>query len=330
MSSLIGSSPRFANQADRRLARKSMLEDLRGVMPQDRAAPSSPTQEFTSSSRPGLSNIISGSMPFRTGDVSNKNQTGSSEVSPKYIDFNFVNPGYKNLRDQAIEKLSSPEAVNTAKESVKSTLNLAGLSGVSDLLGSSENQASAGQTDAMGNIIPSGYSQGRLQNATPEQMELLKYLQGLIGPESDIGKRLSGNEEYLKTLEKPAWRNFQEVQSAFGNKFSSLGLGNSGAAQAMKSRTGREFSENLAAQRQTLQRQAVQDLMGISNQLLGYSPYENFLVENPKGARSGFENLIGTIMPILATIFGKKLGIPGGAKLGANIGSVASQAFLGD
>jgi len=83
-------------------------------------------------------------------------------------------------------------------------------------------------------------------------------------------------------MEAPALRQFSGLQSNLASRFSGMGgLGarrSSGFQNTMNSAAS-NFAQELQANRQNLQRQALQDLMGFSNSLLGQRPQENVLVE---------------------------------------------------
>jgi hypothetical protein len=100
-------------------------------------------------------------------------------------------------------------------------------------------------------------------------------------------------------------------------KSSGFGLASSSAAQ--------EFAEKLQGQRMGLQQQAIRDLLGMSNSLLGQQPYEQFLVP-PK--KKGWESFLGAGLPIAGGILGGLFGGPAGAYMGGSMGGAAGSAFL--
>ena len=144
--------------------------------------------------------------------------------------------------------------------------------------------------------IPSGYKKGTLQNFTPEQMELFQQLFGHLGPDSFLSKLASGDQSTFGEIEAPALRQFSELQGNLSSRFSGMGgLGarkSSGFQNTMNSAAS-NFAQNLQSQRQQLQQQALMDLMGISNQLLGQRPQENFLVQ--KQQKPSFGGMLGNI-----------------------------------
>lgn len=135
-----------------------------------------------------------------------------------------------------------------------------------------------------GNKIPKGYEQGQLQQFTPEQMNLFKSLFGMVGPDSMTSKLASGDQSMFEQMEAPAMRQFGEMQGQLASRFSGMGMGGrrgSGFQNTMNQATS-DFAQDLQSRRMDLQRQAIQDLMGMSTSLLGQKPQEKFLVEKQK------------------------------------------------
>lgn len=181
-------------------------------------------------------------------------------------------------------------------------------------------------------IIPKGYKKGQIAQFTPQQMELFSQLFQHLDPDSYLSKLAGGDESFFEEMEAPAWRKFQEAQGELGSRFSQLAPGAMSAQrgsgfQNQAGQLGSDFAMNLASKRQELQRQAIMDLMGMSESLLGQRPYDTFLAEKPqkqeKSALGGYGGLIGTG---LGGIAGFLAGGPGGAMAGANIGG---RAFSG-
>lgn len=137
-----------------------------------------------------------------------------------------------------------------------------------------------------GNIIPKGYKLGQIQQYTPEQMELFKRSFQHVGPESYLSKLAAGDEDIFNQIEAPAYRQFQGIQGDIASRFS-FGGGGQGAMSARGgsgfknaiSSAGTDFAERLASQRQGLMRQAVQDMQGITSELLNQRPYEQSLIQ---------------------------------------------------
>lgn len=169
--------------------------------------------------------------------------------------------------------------------------------------------------------IPSGYRKAALQNFSPEQMQLFQQLFSQVGPDSYLARLAGGDQSLFGEMEAPAMKQFQELQGQLGSRFSGMGMGaqkGSGFQNAANQATS-DFAMNLQSQRQSLQRQAIMDLMGISNTLLGQRPYDQFLSEKKQKQGSGWGSLIGAGLGGAAGAF---FGMPlQGAQLGAGIGS---------
>lgn len=183
-------------------------------------------------------------------------------------------------------------------------------------------------SSTFGNVTPKGYDQGRLQQFTPEQMQLFQSMFSQVAPDSYLSRLSGGDQSLFQEMEAPALRQFGELQGGIASRFSGQGLGGrkSSGFQNTMSAAGSNFAQQLQSNRQNLQRQALMDLMGISNQLLGQRPYENYL--QPQEKRKSFlEQLLGGLLPAAGTAAGAYFGGPQGASLGGNIGSQLGNAF---
>lgn len=181
-----------------------------------------------------------------------------------------------------------------------------------------------------GDRIPKGHELGQLQQFSPEQMQLFKQLFSNVGSDSYLSRLAGGDEGIFSEMEAPAWRQFQEAQGQLGSRFSQLAPGAMSAQrgsgfQNAAGQLGSDFAMQLASRRQDLQRQALMDLFGLSESLLGQRPYDRFLAEKPqKQQSSGWGGLLGTG---LGAAGGFLAGGPMGALFGANIGHRAGSAF---
>lgn len=182
----------------------------------------------------------------------------------------------------------------------------------------------------MGSKIPKGYEAGRMQQFTPQQMQLFQQMFGQVGPNSQTSRLAMGDEGMFNQLEAPAMRQFAGLQGNIASRFSGMGMGsrNSSGFQNTMNTASSNFAQDLQAQRMALQQQAVKDLMGMSGELLGQRPYENFMVKQPN--RPNFmQSLIGGVAPIAGAAIGGMAGGPMGMAMGANIGSQFGSAFGG-
>jgi hypothetical protein len=126
--------------------------------------------------------------------------------------------------------------------------------------------------------IPKGYKASSLQQFTPEQMQLFQQMLGQVGPNSYLSRLAGGDQSLFEEMEAPAHRQFQEKLGYLGSRFSNAGMGarrGSGFQNATNQATS-DFAMNLQANRQALQRQAIQDLHGMSQNLLNQRPFDRF------------------------------------------------------
>jgi len=175
-----------------------------------------------------------------------------------------------------------------------------------------------------GNKIPKGYKQGQLQQYTPEQMQLYGQQFAHVSPESYTGRLAAGDEDIFNQIEAPAFRQFNQLQGQLGSRFSGMGSRGSRRSSGFQNTAGQlgsDFAQDLASRRQELQRQAINDLMGFSDQLLGQRPYQQFLVEKPpEQKKAGWGGALSGGLKGAST--GAALG-PYGALAGGLIGGTA-------
>jgi hypothetical protein len=145
-----------------------------------------------------------------------------------------------------------------------------------------------------GNKIPQGYEQGQLQQFSPEQMQLFQQLFQHLGPNSFLSKLAMGDQDTFSQMEKPALKQFGALQSGLASRFSGMGTGgrHSSGFQNASNQATTDFASQLQGNRQNLQRQALMDLMGLSNTLLGQRPYDQFLAEKPMEQTPFLERLL--------------------------------------
>lgn len=185
----------------------------------------------------------------------------------------------------------------------------------------------AGQNQAGGNYKSpqqAGYNQ--IQKFTPEQMQLFQSLFSHVSPGSYLSRLAGGDESMFQDIEAPAMKQFGELQGQLASRFSGMGLGGrhgSGFNLAANQATS-DFAQQLQSQRHSLQQQAIQELMGMSNTLLGQDPY---MLE--KKGPSGWQKALGIGLPIAGAAVGGAFGGLPGAKLGGKLGSTVGQSFLG-
>jgi hypothetical protein len=123
-----------------------------------------------------------------------------------------------------------------------------------------------------------------MQQFTPDQMQLFQQMFGHVGQDSYLSKLAGGDQSQFDQLEAPALKQFSELQGGLASRFSGMGSGaqkSSGFKNTMN-QASQDFAGQLQSQRMGIQRQALHDLMGISHELLGQRPYEQFAAPKKK------------------------------------------------
>lgn len=174
-----------------------------------------------------------------------------------------------------------------------------------------------------GDKIPKGYRAGQMQQFTPDQMNLFKQMFSQVSPDSYTSRLAGGDQSAFDETEAPAMRQFSELMGGLSSRFSagggqgSLGNRRSSGFQNSATSAASNFAQDLHSQRHSMRQQAIKDLMGMSGDLLGQRPQEQFLVK--KQQKQGFDwgGLGGAA---LGGLGGFALGGTGGAMAGANAG----------
>lgn len=177
-------------------------------------------------------------------------------------------------------------------------------------------------------VVPKGFRKGQLQQFTPEQTQLFQSLFSHLQPGSFLSSLAGGEEGSFDQLEAPALKQFGELQGNLASRFSGFGTGarrSSGFSNTMNQATS-DFAQQLQSQRLGLQRQALQDLMEMSQSLLTQQPHQRFLIE--KQRKPNFlQQLLGTGLPLAGAGLGAFGGL-GGAKLGSQLGATLGGKFF--
>lgn len=173
-----------------------------------------------------------------------------------------------------------------------------------------------------------GYDVQQLQNFNPAQMKLFEQMFDQVSPESYTSRLAGGDQSAFEETERPALQQFNELQGNLASRFSGMGTGGrrSSGFQNTMNQSQQDFLGQLQSRRQDLRRQAMQDLMGMSNDLLGQRPYDLKLMEKEK-KKSFWEKLIGGAAPAIGAAGGFFLGGPAGASIGASAGKAFSNSW---
>lgn len=186
-----------------------------------------------------------------------------------------------------------------------------------------------GSSQGMGNKIPKGYDLGRIQNFTPEMMELFQRMISQLGPDNFLSKLLGGDESAFEEMEAPAMRQFAGLQGNLASRFSGQGTGgrHSSGFQNTMNQASSDFAQDLQSRRHEIKSQALKDLQSMGNTLLQQKPYEQFLTEKPQKKPSFLQQMLGALLPGLGAGLGGIFGGPSGASIGGRAGSAAGQGF---
>lgn len=162
-----------------------------------------------------------------------------------------------------------------------------------------------------------------LSNYTPEQTQLFQSLFGQVGPGSFLSNLASGDQSQFEALERPAMRQFQELQGGLASRFSgAFGPGQLSARrgsgfQNTTNQATQDFASQLQSHRMGLQSQALKDLFGMSESLLNQRPYEH--IYEPKQRGGGLGGILSGLAGGALGSFMGPLGMAGGSALGSRL-----------
>lgn len=164
-----------------------------------------------------------------------------------------------------------------------------------------------------------GYRQISTPTLSPAQMSLFQQIMG--GSSEGIGAGLGnlsgmakGDQSQFAGLEAPALRQFSQLQGNTASRFSGMGSGarKSSGFQNEMSGASTDLAERLQGQRMGLQQNAISQLLGIGQQLLGTQLHENSFIPKKK---SFFQELMGGMAPGIGSGFGQVGGMALGNKM---------------
>jgi hypothetical protein len=178
-----------------------------------------------------------------------------------------------------------------------------------------------------GDIIPEGFEVAQLSNFDKNQKNVYKNQFQHLSPDSYLSKLAGGDQALYDELEAPAIKQFGQFQGNTASRFSGMGLGarNSSGFQNTLNQGASDFAQQLQSQRMNMRNQALRELMGFSNQILGQRPYDRFLAESqPEDQGIDWMGLGGAALGGVGGFFaggGNPMTAIQGASLGYNIGS---------
>ncbi len=169
----------------------------------------------------------------------------------------------------------------------------------------------------------SGFKPQTGKNYLPAQMELYQQMFGNVSPESFTAKLAAGDPGMFEQMERPAMRQFSELQGQNASRFSGMGMGARGGSgfSNYQNQSTSDFAQDLQSKRLALQQQAIKELMGMSGDLLDYE-----FQGKPK-KKKWWESLISGAAPLAGAGIGALLGGPMGAATGYQAGNSFGQAF---
>lgn len=161
-----------------------------------------------------------------------------------------------------------------------------------------------GPTGSVSKMKGTGYNQITLPNWNAGQKGLEQSLYPLLGADSWISKLAGGDQSQFAQMEAPALRQFGALQGNMASRFSGMGTGarrSSGFQNSMNS-AGQSLAESLQGNRMELQMQALRDLMGMSNALLGQRENTYGFVPKQQKQPPWWQSLLGGAGGIMSGI----------------------------
>lgn len=166
-------------------------------------------------------------------------------------------------------------------------------------------------TGSSSRIGGTGYNQVNIP-ADPRTQELWEQIRNSIGPGIGAGgdflsqMAMGGSPEMWEQIEAPALRQFGQAQGNTASRFSGMGSGarRSSGFQNVMGAQAQELAERLQSNRMGLRMNAIKDLMGMSQNLLGTSLSDSTLVPKEKPWWQEFLSGLGGVAGQAAGTFG--------------------------
>lgn len=202
------------------------------------------------------------------------------------------------------------------------------MSTVDALMSGASGRAKTKAYDSGSDIIPEGYSSGRMKNYTPQQMKLHESQFAHLGPDSYLSRLAGGDQSMFDEMEAPAFRQFQGLQGQIASRFSGMGMGGrkSSGFQNTSNQAASDFAQDLQSKRLGLRNQAIKDLMSMSNELLGQRPYEKFLTQKPQSAWADIAGKFAGAIPGAVSSFASG-GWGGGGSSGSSSSNTSGSGY---
>ncbi len=149
-----------------------------------------------------------------------------------------------------------------------------------------------GPTGRASGLKGTGYKQINMPTMNQDQMGLTQLLHSLLGQQGggfqkglgQLSGMAGGDQSQFEQMEAPAMRQFSQMQGNLASRFSGMGSGarNSSGFQNTMSGAGADLAERLQGNRMQYQQNALQQLLGLSDQLMGRKTFEGGFLEKKK------------------------------------------------
>lgn len=140
-----------------------------------------------------------------------------------------------------------------------------------------------------------------------------------------------GNLPHFQENEKYAQDYFnQQIAPGIANRYAGSGIGSSSGMQNAIAGAGANLSSQLAAQRQGLMHQSIQDVNTLGKLLLQNPDIENYYRQNQGGGggdKSWWQTGLEYGLPVVGGLVGGFAGGPAGAAAGFSIGNTIGSSF---
>lgn len=130
---------------------------------------------------------------------------------------------------------------------------------------------------------PHGFQKYAINNYDPQQEQLFGEGFEHLDRNSYTSRLARGDDSAFAELEEPSLRQFGQLQGGIASRFSGMGMGgrNSSGFQNSMNTAAQDFASQLKSQRSDMRRNAILDLMGMSDRLLNQRPQEKGYAEKP-------------------------------------------------
>ena len=149
--------------------------------------------------------------------------------------------------------------------------------------------------------LPKGYSPVSIPRYNPQQNKILQNLLGKLGmyggqSVDTLGQMAAGSNEYFTGRENQAMDFFNNrLLPQIKQQYANQGMLGSSAFGGTMAQAGADLSSGLYNQRQDLQRQAIQDLLGLTQSLSTTPTQEYGFLAKPEKKKFDWGSLLGLL-----------------------------------